>query len=189
MTKNVQIVKDSTDFFRECVRTAAVHQNQMLNHNIEYYLVMLLHSYMKLDSTEEEYLDKPLVLMMQEALETSANNSLSIYKKIGDQSLYISGFFKNYFLNKLYSKDYYMSMGKTAYKFLSTHFCKMGDQDFYSLYRDMLQGFDSSVLILEDISTSLKGLHNQHDHLAIQAKANSLVKKTKPKTKEKVKKD
>ena len=106
---------------------------------------------------------------------------------MGDQSLYISGFFKNYFLNKVYSKDYYMSMGKAAYQFLSNHFCKMGDQDFYTMYHDLLQGFVSSVLILENISTSLKGLHNQDDHLAIQG--NSLAKKTKQKTKKKVKKD
>ncbi len=166
----IDCVGSGEAFFRDCIRESAFKQQQVIDESVEFYLVSLLASYMRFDNSDhaEDILNKPLALMLNEALEATPADQLTLFKKLGDKALYLSGFFKEYFNNKVFSKEYYIEMGKGAYQNLSTIFIKLGDDDFHGLYLNLSDGFETSVIILEDVSSNLKGFSNQYDHLEIK---------------------
>lgn len=163
--QNIECVINLEAFFRDCIRDASRKRNHTLNHQHEYYLVTLLSSYMRLDesSTIHKHLDSPLAMLYQSALMSSGNERIPIFKSMGDKALYFSGFFQQFFSNKSYSVDYYISMGKNAYEHLSELFKQYGDNDFHELYYHLFERFDDSVDILREVSFALPGFIGEHD--------------------------
>ena len=64
---------------------------------------------------------QPLAELYFKAQEASFQEKLEIFKQIGDKSLYLGGFFREFLNRKLETADYYMNMGRQAYGHLANH--------------------------------------------------------------------
>ena len=107
------------EFFRTEIQAAAQDQDLVLPQEVEFYLVDLMCKFIHLDPGQDTIgnsFGKPLAIMLNEALEGSEQERIDSMRKIGDTSLYISGFFQDYFNGKAFSIDYYMTIGSGAYK-------------------------------------------------------------------------
>ena len=82
---------------------------------------------------------------------------------MGDTSLYFSGFFQDYFNRKLFSVDYYISMGRTAYGTVS-HILEdqFGEAEFSKVYRTLSVRFQDFVDVLGAVSDQNSELQNSN---------------------------
>jgi hypothetical protein len=156
----LQILANPSEFFRDQVTSAAATMKLRLDAEEEYYLVSLLTDFVSSpaqpeNSEDSHPFDTPLALMLQKAMESTPDRRFRIFKKMGDTSLYVSGFFQDYFNRKMFSISYYMDMGKTAYSsaagLMSDQF---GDSHFGELYSGLAKKFDQFVELLATISDS-----------------------------------
>src|SRR5688572_23703950 len=90
------------EFFRERVVEAKTQLKVEVPDEVEFYLVNLLCEFInpaRIETVAGELsaLDTPLAIMYKQAVEAPPSQRLRIYKYLGDTSLYISGFFQDFF--------------------------------------------------------------------------------------------
>ncbi len=117
--------KNLLEFFRSEVSTALLNQKIEASQEAEFYLVNLLNEFSKTEnlyttSSDQTPTDEPLALMLGRAVEAPPATRNIILKKIGDISLYIAGFFEESLARKLVDITYYVNMGGSAYRSLSS---------------------------------------------------------------------
>lgn len=145
------------EFFREKVTSALANQQVKIAEEVEFYLVNLLCEFIapgKLDTVVGQLnaMETPLAIMMKQALEAPPAHKLRIYKYLGDTSLYISGFFQDYFNRKAFDISYYISLGSSAYENVSMLFKDHGDENFRTMYNDLSAKFHSLVDVVAEVS-------------------------------------
>ena len=140
--------KNLQEYFREQVRAAIRHQGRETPEVVEYYLVNLLHEYSKTERVHGE--DEPLALLFAKALEARLDDRIPLLKRLGDFSLYISGFFPESLSRKLVDVDYYIQMGETAYGALS----ELTDRrpHFPEVFGHLAERFVETMDILSEVS-------------------------------------
>ncbi|MGZ3742904.1 MAG: hypothetical protein ACXWRE_02130 [Pseudobdellovibrionaceae bacterium] len=115
------------DFFRDLVRQGLAQRKIETYPNVESYLVDLLHYYLDAKNLFEPDYDEfgrkiPKTLA---EMYLHANNAedqqikVELLKKLGDRSLYMSGFFGDSLQRKIVDVDYYVNMGGVAYATLA----------------------------------------------------------------------
>jgi hypothetical protein len=143
---NLTLVSQPQDYFRELVTDALGKQRITTQPETEYYLVNLLNQFM----TAERLRDKPLAIMVKEALEESHPNVRSArFRDIGDMSLYVAGFFQDSLNRKLVDVDYYIDMGGTAYLQVAS---RMDENALKCLYQELANKFGALVEVLAEVS-------------------------------------
>lgn len=149
------------DFFRVRVTEALANLNLSVPGTVESYLVNLLCEFINPGDIETanglklSALDTPLAIMLKEASEAPPNQRLRILKYLGDTSLYISGFFQDYFNRKTYDASYFSSVGASAYENVSLLMRDQhGDRHFSAIYRDLAYHFADLVEVLAEVSES-----------------------------------
>lgn len=153
---------DPAEFFREKVREATVKTGISIDSDTDFYLVNLMSDFVAPHAsgvvTKEHHniLDVPLALLLKQALEAPADQKIPIYKSLGDISLYMSGFFQDYFNNKTYDAKYFIALGSHAYSNIACLLRgKSKKKHFCDLYKDLAENFRHLVKILAVISQSL----------------------------------
>ncbi|RDB36185.1 MAG: hypothetical protein DCC88_06290 [Spirobacillus cienkowskii] len=156
-----------TQFFREMVVEAQQRQKLKLSENVEYYIVNLLCGYLRATETEDS--DNCLALILKKALESPPAERVALYKKIADTSLYLSGFFQEYFNKKSFDIKYYVTMGESAYQELA-HLLK-GKNSYQmtmsAIYQEMSESFLHAVDILLDVSEQTSQQNQERSILSI----------------------
>jgi len=104
-------------FFHELLTSTIKNQGLDTSEPTECYLVNLLATF-----TKQQLDDQPLALKMATAVFSSPDERARYLKDIGDQSLYVSGFFAESLQRKLVDVDYYIQMGGAAYSELARFF-------------------------------------------------------------------
>ncbi len=144
------------DFFREKISDAATTLQLTLTEELEFYLVNLLCDFinpenMSLD--ELDLLDTPLALLHKRAIESSPDMQIRIYKKLGDISLYVTGYFQDSLHRKTVDADYYISMGSGAYHRIS-HLMQNHhrDEHFTRVYQDLAREFRNLVALMTELA-------------------------------------
>ncbi len=102
--------------------------------------------------------DTLAVMLLKAQNSDSLQERSEIYKRLGDTSLYISGFFGDSLNRKIVDIDYYVQMGGTAYSSLAagTH------EDLLAfVYRDFADRFMEFVDVLAHISQEVFVQGNQ----------------------------
>ncbi|RZA10560.1 MAG: hypothetical protein EOP10_34560 [Proteobacteria bacterium] len=147
------------DFFRTQVCEASKALAITLPSDIEFYLVNLLCEYihptaMTLD--EENVLDKPLALMLAKAMESSPDHQIKALKRLGDTSLYVSGYFQDCFKRKAVDISYYIDMGSVAYghtaQLMKTY---KNDNHFSQIFSLLSQEFKNLVAVITEVAETL----------------------------------
>lgn len=145
-----------TEFFRERVQTALARKRVVASALIEFYLVNLLQEFRKTEKLFEkkgsQMQEKPLALLLAEAVEGNLQTKIRCLKQLGDVSLYTAGFFGERIKRKLVDIDYYIRMGGGAYSNLSS--ILSSQKTFAELYLELSQLFPHLVDVLTEVAVA-----------------------------------
>ncbi len=151
----MNIVASSKDFFIEQVDRAFQMRKMETIPIARQYLVDLLEHYVSaqnlFDSEDPSGKVRRTTLaeMYLTAQQAPTSQRVELLKKLGDTSLYVSGFFGDSLKRKVVDLDYYMDMGAVAYHSLSGF---VNDDQFSELYKEFGGRFVEFVDILTYIS-------------------------------------
>lgn len=155
----LQLLATPQEFFHEKVTHATSSLEIKLDEQLEFYVVNLLCEFVTPEKLNQnlgkdvDVLDTPLALFLKQAMEASPSDQLKLYKRLGDTSLYFAGFFQEFFNRKSYDIDYYISMGQTAYRSVSTIMRdRHRDDHFKEMYFKLSDRFPDLVEIVAEVS-------------------------------------
>lgn len=153
--KKPELTASPKDYFLEVLETAFQHLKMDASHLSKSYLVELLQFYMlaknlfSLDEETGRYKRETLAELYLRAQNQPVTQKIELLKKLGDTSLYISGFFGDSLNRKVVDIDYYAEMGGTAYDSLSKI---TADEKLSQVYSDFSHRFLGFVDALTFIS-------------------------------------
>jgi hypothetical protein len=145
---------DVTSFFAEAIQSARDETGVALSLDAEYYLVALLAQFAQNPSLLDDLLgDQPLSLAYYEAAGAEPGERLQRFRRIGDGSLYVTGYFADSFTHSLVDIEHYIDLGGRAYGTLSGLFARRsGGTVFASLYQELAHKFTGLVELLNVVS-------------------------------------
>lgn len=121
------LILSTNEFFDEIISDALHKRKVEAVPQVKDYLVGLMKFYMDArnlheNSTDESGKRRPQTLaeLYMEAQNAEHSAKIEMLKKLGDRTLYISGFFSESFNRKIIDVDYYVEMGEVAYGQLSS---------------------------------------------------------------------
>jgi hypothetical protein len=137
------------EYFKELVESALARQRLPAGYLTEFYLVNLLCQYIRIDARAHgaEH-GEPLAIRLARALESAGSEQRTRLRRLGDFSLFMSGFFADSFRRRSIDVDYYKSMGEYAYGSLS----KSEDDAFSEVFAELAGRFVGYMDVLADIS-------------------------------------
>jgi hypothetical protein len=155
------------EYFKNLLSGAITNQRAPLGELTEFYLVDLLARFIEAEalyarrpdgSLEEE----PLAFLLRRALEGDREQKVSALRKLGDNSLYVAGFFADSLGRRLVDLDYYISMGGAAYGTLaSLSRERPAGGAFVTLYDELCQKFNTIVDLFAEISERVEVTTNK----------------------------
>ena len=141
------------DFFRDLLTRAIENQRARVQPFTELYLVNLLHGFLAsealyVQADDGSWQQKPLAFLLKEALEEAGPARVRLLRRLGDTSLFISGFFPDSLSGRssLVDVDYYISMGGRAYDAVARHALER------SLWEELADKFRLLVDLLNEVS-------------------------------------
>lgn len=144
------------EFFKETVSTVIEKQKIKTNEMVEFYIVNLLSEFgsvKKVNERGESDENEPLAILFLKTFHSSLNEQIKGFKRVGDFSLFISGFFSDSLRDKLVDVDYYNSIGKQAYNKLSLILKNFSNgESFFNLYQELSINFQCFADVLSEIS-------------------------------------
>lgn len=160
------VILSAKDYFKDLVEEAITKRKVKTFPLAQHYLVQLLEQYMDSDRLFEKADEsgirrqETLAEMLLKSMNSETSVRIELLKKLGDNSLYISGFFGDSLSRKLVDVDYYAEMGGTAYEALS----EVVRED---LQRQLFKEFSRQFLQFMDVLTfiSQKALVQSDENL------------------------
>ena len=149
-----QLLREQTpaEFFRELVESALTRQQLQAGDLTEYYIVNLLCQYVRLDArSESDEHTQPLAIRLVKALESGGSEQRARLRRLGDFSLFMSGFFADSFRRRSIDVDYYKSMGEYAYGSLSRS-PRNDDDAFAEVFGELSSKFVGFMDVLAEVS-------------------------------------
>lgn len=138
--------ESAVEYFKELVEGALAHQGIVAGELTSFYVVQLLAGFLQRPADDEP--DEPLALRLARALEAGGLSQRASLRQIGDDSLFISGFFSDSLRRKLVDVDYYVSIGGVAYTALSRY-----ETDAFSpVFAELADNFVGFVDVLSEVS-------------------------------------
>ena len=151
--KSPDILVSASDFFSEMVELAFEERKMESKPLTRKYLTDLLQFYLVSDNLFEEPNEDGRSETMAEKLLKAINSGQSekqeLLKKLGDTTLYVSGFFGDSFKRKIIDIDYYVEIGGCAYGSLAG---SESGNIYSSIFGDLSTRFMDYVDILTLIS-------------------------------------
>ncbi len=141
--------------------------------------VYLLHLLKQLTQGKELFYedvvrDRPLAIVLMEALHENIFQRIRGLKAVGDLSLIFSGLYPEHLTRRSVDLDYFIEMGQRSYRLLSDTYEQYGSkQELFHLYSMLVAEFVSLLEILAELSGELNFM-DQED----LAKAMNRWKKT-----------
>ncbi|MBK9293746.1 MAG: hypothetical protein IPM57_04765 [Oligoflexia bacterium] len=148
--KKIALCQKPQEFFKERVNQVLTRNKISVSENVEFYIVDLLERYMFVNNLDNDPLAIQLLKSQEKGLPEA--DKIKILKKLGDTSLYVSGFFGDSLTRKVIDLDYYRQMGSIAYRSLSE---SIKDQQFHELYFELHNHFSGFVCVLNEMSHEL----------------------------------
>ena len=146
--------KDLIPYFRKQVKKALLNQKVDVTEVSEFYIVNMLNEFSKTDTLydwkTDHYEEKPLAILLKDALLSGLTEKIKLFKRLGDISLYFSGYFSDHIDSKMVDIDYYISMGEGAYQNLSG--ILLYQKTFNTLYEELSEKFVDFVGVLSEVS-------------------------------------
>lgn len=155
------------EFFHDSVQQALNHQHVDVEAQTECYLVNVLtrfaHADEFFDANESGRTLKPLACMLSEAISTNdVEQQRKTLQRMGDVSLFMSGFFAHSFARKLVDVDYHIAMGGRAYGALADSWRgRSRGAVFAALFEELAAKFQRLVDVLNEVADMAKPANDQ----------------------------
>jgi hypothetical protein len=133
------------EYFKELVETAIQNQQIAAGEMTSFYVVNMLAGFIHFDATED---DEPLGVRLAQALQAGGSVQRTGLRRVGDLSLFISGFFSDSLNRSLVDVDYYIHLGERAYGSLA----RQSDDTFSNVFDELAEKFPSFVDVLGEVS-------------------------------------
>jgi len=147
---------DVESFFQEAVRGAARAHNYDPEAPSTQYLVGLLADYARPETLHRGALDRPLALLLSEALETAGPERFRKLQGLGDDALYLSGFFADHLERRGTPRTFAQQVGANAYDAASAMLRRKGQKVHGpDVFDELASNFASLVEVLGDVADSL----------------------------------
>tara|TARA_B110001454_G_scaffold219198_1_gene251570 strand:+ start:148460 stop:149098 length:639 start_codon:yes stop_codon:yes gene_type:complete len=125
--QDINILMSSKDYFGQALDDAFSARKIKTENRVKGYLIEVLEFYLDAKNLfEKENVDETgkrrpntLAELYLTAANAETHQKIELLKKLGDKSLYISGFFGDSLQRKIVDIDYYVNMGGAAYGTLS----------------------------------------------------------------------
>ena len=135
-----------TEFFRELVESAMQNQRVSAHELTSFYVVNLLAGFVQGDTHLDG--DQPLGARLVRALQTAGIAQRDGLRSVGDQSLFVTGFFSDSLNRSLVDVDYYIQLGEVAYRSLARH----ADRTLGDVFDELSDKFTTFVDVLGEVS-------------------------------------
>ena len=153
--KKINFLVSTKDFFNDVVQEAIVARKMNTFPLAQNYLVSILENYVhtnNLFDTQTENGKKTRDTLAETFLKAQNSNptvKIELLKKLGDVSLYVSGFFADSLSRKIVDVDYYVDMGEVAYATLAS---EIKEDTSRKVFKDYSSRFLEYVDLLTTIS-------------------------------------
>lgn len=131
------------EFFYEVLTEVLAEVDVEATEGAGCYLVGLLGKF-----TRARIPDEPLALELAQSQSDPAAR-VKVLEKVGDTSLYVTGFFAASFERKIVSADYYMNLGRAAYQELAVRLS--GASSIGEIYSELADKFPRFVDVLGEM--------------------------------------
>ena len=156
----VEQIANLRDYFRRSVEDVIDNRGVDMDPHAAHYVVNLLTSFSRSEALYEDdgasYGLKPLALMLADALNaTSVEERSQSLQRIGDVSLFVSGFFSDSLARNAVDINYYINMGGNAYAALSEEVRgTFRGNAFAPIYQELSEKFLILIDILNEVRDS-----------------------------------
>ena len=144
------------DFFAESVAAAMRNQQLRTIEAAQGYLVDLLIEYVRVEGLLKAgpEADEPLALMLNRALNAPPAEKIHVLRQMGDQALFLSGYFADRVDRTAVGIGYYISMGEGAYGALSGMLRGATEREasVSHLFEELAAKFGRFVGVLNEVS-------------------------------------
>jgi hypothetical protein len=135
------------EYFRDLVESALQHQHLAAREGTSFYLVNLLAGFVHGDPTASAA-DEPLGVRFVKALQEAGARQRDELRRVGDHSLFITGFFADSLSRSLVDVDYYIQLGEHAYGSLA----RQANGTFGDVFDELAGKFPAFVDVLGEVS-------------------------------------
>jgi hypothetical protein len=154
MAEQIFFGRSAQEYFRELILDGLSHRRLKIQEVTEYYLVNLLAGFLESEKLFVERPDgtteaEPLALILLRALSAGRQERYQELKRLGDTSLFVSGFFGDSLSRSLIDVDYYIAMGERAYDALKD---SRGPNGLADLYGELADRFEQFVDLFAEIA-------------------------------------
>ncbi len=160
--ERVEQVSNLRDYFRTSIEGVIENQGVDMDPHAAHYVVNLLTLFSRSEELYEDdgeiYGLRPLALMLVDAsnADSVAERSQSL-QRIGDVSLFVSGFFSDHLIRNVVDIDYYINMGGNAYASLSEEIRgTFRGNAFAHIYKELSEKFLTLIDILNEVRDSCR---------------------------------
>jgi hypothetical protein len=144
-------------FFHDAVDGAMRSRGVSATEGATTYLVALLAEYAKPTSFAEEALERPLTLLLDDALHTTdLGVRFERLRALGDNVLYTSGFFADHFEARGVDPQYVIGIGRTAYRtaggLLRTPSTRDVNESTDDIFAELAENFATFVAVIAEVA-------------------------------------
>ncbi len=153
--QKLKLVTQPQEYFYELLAGAFSKRSFRPTKATEFYLVNLLNQFMTTDAyysrnAEGKHKQEALALLVKEAVEMPAPEAQrTLFRQVGDVSLYTAGFFQESLNRKLVDLDYYIDMGGHAYREAAI---RHEETALRKIFEELGERFGKFVDVLADVS-------------------------------------
>jgi len=112
---HIDLAGDLRGFFKEVLLEALAERRVEVTETTAQYLVALLTAFAHPDELSQQSLERPLPLLLEEALASAGGERFERLRSLGDTVLYTSGFFVDHLETRGVQLTYVQTMGARAY--------------------------------------------------------------------------
>ncbi len=142
-------------FFHDVVDDAMRKKHVEATAAAEYYLVSLLTDYARPDARCNEALERPLTLLLDEALRAPGQERFEKLRVLGDGVLYVSGFFAPHLETRGVEVRYVTSLGARAYDGAGKMLRGAAGDGAPDLFFELSQNFEQFAELLTAVADTL----------------------------------
>jgi hypothetical protein len=148
-----------SDFFEEAIVDAMKCRGVSASDGARSYVIALLADLAKPGSAIERTLERPLTLLLDEALHTpELGERFERLRTLGDGVLYSSGFFADHFEARGVDTSYLIGIGRTAYdnagSLIMTRAPERKEESGIDIFRELSIGFASFVDVIAEVANA-----------------------------------
>jgi hypothetical protein len=146
--------ESAVEFFKELVDDAIARQGLVAQELTAFYVVHLLAAFVRQPAADPS--DEPLGSRLIRALESGGRERRHNLKRIGDVSLFTSGFFADSLRRKFVDVAYYVQIGGVAYNALS----RPETDSFSPVFSELSEKFVEFTDVLAEVSERTSSASN-----------------------------